>query len=116
MSADTPNSVAVVIAAGASLSQAIDLGMARAHRLEFPDDAWTDASVTFQASYDGVDFDDLFLDTAEYVVSTAAVGRAIILNQEAFYGVRRLKVRSGTAAAPVNQAAERILRLVKAPE
>lgn len=112
---DSPNTVAVVIPAGQSESQAIDLGLATAHRLEMPDDAWTAAAITFRVSYNGEDFDDLFLETAEYQVTTAAIGRAIILNQEVFFGIRRLIIRSGTAAAPVNQDAARTIRLVKAP-
>ncbi len=112
---DSPNTVAAIIPAGQSESQAIDLGLSRAHRIEMPDGGWTAAMITFRVSYDGADFDDLFLDTAEYQVSTAASGRAITLNQEVFYGVRRLIVRSGTSAAPVNQAAERILTVVTVP-
>jgi len=113
---DSPNSVPVTIPAGQSESYAIDLGLDRAHRLEFPDEGWTPAVVTFRVSYNGEDFDSLFLDTAEYVVSTAAADRACVLDQAAFYGVRRLIVRSGTATAPVVQSAARVLRLVKAPE
>lgn len=112
---DSPNTVAAIIPAGQSESQPIDLGLATAHRLEMPDDAWTAAAITFRVSHNGEDYDDLYLETAEYQITTAAVGRAILLNQEAFYGIRRFIIRSGTAAAPVNQAAERTIRVVKAP-
>jgi hypothetical protein len=115
MIGDSPNSVALVIPAGQWESQAVDLGLATGHRIEFPDDDWTAAVLTFRVSYNGDDFDDLFMDSAEYVLSTAAAGRAVVLNQEAFFGVRRLIARSGTAAAPVVQVAQRALRLVKAP-
>lgn len=115
MSEDTPNTVALVIPAGESEAPAVDLGLFRAHRLEFPAE-WDAASVTFQVSYDGTVYVDLFTETAEYVVTAAAAGRAVLLDQEAFYGIRRLILRSGTAETPVLQTAQRTVRLVKAPE
>jgi hypothetical protein len=111
---EAPGAFAAVIPAGQALSQAIDMGLSTIHRIEMPD-TWTAAGLTFRVSFDGQDFDDLYVDNAEYVVTAAAADRAVVLDQAAFYGVRRVIVRSGTAASPVIQAAERTLWLAKAP-
>lgn len=106
--------VVATIASGAAISSAIDLGVERAHRLAFPA-AWTAAVVTFQTSADGATFNDLYDQFGEITLGTAAASRSILMPQEAFFGVRYLKVRSGTSASPVNQAAARSLTLVTVP-
>ncbi len=110
-----PDAVNVTIPAGQSLSGPADLVLARLHRLDMPA-AWTAASITLQVSEDGETFNDVFLDTAEYVVTTAAPNRSILIDQALAFGVRYWRVRSGTSAAPVNQAADRVLQLVTAPQ
>lgn len=108
-----PGSTAATILNGASLSGAVDLDEKRAHRIVMPA-AWTAAGITFQVSYDGAAFNDLYTADGEYTLSSTVVGasRSIVLDQSIFYGVRHLKVRSGTSAAPVNQGADRALVLV----
>lgn len=105
-----------IIANGAALSAAVDLGADRAHRIVLPA-AWTAAALTFQASSDGVGFADLYDRDGEVILPAAVVAanRTVVLDQAAFYGIRYLKVRSGTSAAPVNQAAARNLLLVTVP-
>ncbi|MEW5687431.1 MAG: hypothetical protein AB1942_21145 [Pseudomonadota bacterium] len=110
---DSPNTVEAIIPAGQSESQAIDLGQFIAHRLEMPDDGWTAAAITLRVSRNGEDYDDVFVETGEYQLTSAAAGRAIILDPAIMIGVRRLIVRSGTSGAPVNQAAERRVCVVK---
>lgn len=111
-----PGSAAAVILNTASLSAAIDLGDQRLHRIAMPA-GWTAAGLTFQASADGVAFNDLYNDAGEYALSSSVVAaaRSIVVDQAIFYGIRYLKVRSGPAAAAVNQGADRTLTLVTVP-
>lgn len=107
-----PGVATATIASGGSLSGAVDLGEQRAHRLALPG-VWTTAAITFQVSYDGLAFNDLYTPDGEYTLSSSVVAasRSITLDQAVFYGVRYLKVRSGTAGAAVNQAAERVINI-----
>jgi hypothetical protein len=101
------------IASGAALTGAIDLADQRLHRIALPA-GWTAAAITFQASANGTTFNDLYDANGEVTLPTAIVGasRAIVVDPAAFLGIRYLKIRSGTSAAPVNQAAQRDLTLV----
>lgn len=101
------------IASGAALTGAVDLGAQRLHRIVIPA-AWTAAAISFQSSADGTTFADLYDVNGEVVLPVASVGasRAVIVDPAAFLGIRYLKLRSGTGASPVNQAAQRDLTLV----
>ncbi|MDZ4372671.1 MAG: hypothetical protein U1C74_14770 [Phenylobacterium sp.] len=112
---EAPNIVVARIEADSDESGPIDLGVYRAHRLEMPA-GWTEAPITFQVSATGEAFVDLYTEEGEYVIETAQAGRAIILDQEAFYGIRRFKIRSGTADEPVAQGNLREILVVKAPQ
>jgi hypothetical protein len=103
------------IANGASLSGAIDLGTSRLLAIQMPA-AWTAAALTFEASYDGVTYAPVY-DSAGTEISWTVGAARIALNAAAaeWLGVRYLKVRSGTSAAPVNQAADRTLKIIGAP-
>lgn len=102
----------VTIAAGASLSGAIDLATMRLSGIVVPA-AWTTANLTFQASADGATFNDLYDALGgEYTVQVGGPARHLQLPLADFLGLRWLKLRSGTAAAAVNQAGGRTLGLV----
>ena len=102
------------IAIGLSLSAAIDLGAAKLARITVPA-AWTAANLTFQTSPDNVTFSDLY-DKAgvEYTVTAAAAHAIAIPVSDNMVG-RYIKVRSGTGALPVVQAALRTLTLSLVP-
>lgn len=105
-----PSSAACNIAINESLSTAIDLADQRAARIAVPAD-WTAANLTFQVSVDGVTYYNLYdKDGTEYTV-VAAASRSMILPLADWLGVRYVKVRSGTSAAPVVQLAARILMI-----
>lgn len=99
----------VTIASGDSLSAAIDLGTRVLSRIEFPA-AWTAANVTFQVSTDGVTYLDLFNEGGEISLQAGA-NRSITLEGWSWIFVRYLKIRSGTSAAPIAQAAARTINL-----
>lgn len=101
---------AVQIASGQSLSGAIDLSRWSPVAIQLPA-AWTPANVTFQASHDDMTFADVYEVNGE-VTYPAAAGRYLALDVATFAGMRFLKVRSGTAATPVNQAAARTLVVI----
>jgi hypothetical protein len=94
----------VTIASGASLSGSTYLGNGKLVSIQMPS-AWTTAVITIQGSYDGVNFYELYNDGGtEYSISAAA-GQIIQLESiPNLEGVLYLKLRSGTAASPVNQS------------
>jgi hypothetical protein len=106
--------ITVDIASGASLSAAIPLGLGRAAGIQMPA-AWTAANLTFQASYDGITYANLYDASGTEYTATAAADRLIILPVADFAGIQNIKIRSGTAGTPVNQAAARRLDLQTIP-
>ena len=105
----------VMIANGASLSDAVDLYGFTVKALLVPA-AWTAAPVSFAASFDNGSFGDCFnQEGAEYMINIGA-SRLIPLSLSALFDAGRyFKLRSGTAAVPVNQGAARILTLLLVP-
>lgn len=107
--------IPVTIASGTSLSAATDLGPYRVFAI-VPPTSWTAASLTFQGSSNGVDFYDLFDDTGTEISVTVTASKYIILTAPVkLLGLRWLKVRSGTTGTPVNQGADRIVKLIGVP-
>lgn len=105
------SAVTATIASGASLSAAVDLGAGRAVRIVAPT-AWTAAVLTFQTSWDGTTFSDLYDEVGVEVSYTPVAGKAMRLPFADWLGIRHVKIRSGTSAAPVAQAADRTLTIV----
>lgn len=102
-----------VIASGASLSGAVDLGGRKLVAIVMPG-TWDAAGLTFQASPDGTNFFNVY-DGATERGLTAAASYYSALNIADWVGIRWIKVRSGTAGSAVNQTAERTLTLVVQP-
>lgn len=100
------------IASGASLSGPVDLQGYDLIALEFPS-AWSTANVSFQTSQDGVTYRDVYGPTGTEITLTAAASRWVVLDSTlvGLFG-RYIKVRSGTAGVPVNQAADRAIGVV----
>lgn len=95
-----------------SLSLAVELGGHSVERIIMPA-AWTAGDLTFQVSDDGgANFYNLYWDWGPELVVDAAVATTIELSPFVkLSNIDQLKVRSGTAAVPVVQAADRIIRL-----
>ena len=103
------------ITSGTSLSAALDLTLLGGvpASIQMPA-AWDAANLTFQVSADGTTFQNYFDSAgagAEIVVGAAA-SRVIRLVPTDFWGIRFLKIRSGTSGLAVNQTADRALFLV----
>ncbi len=82
------------------------------------DAAWDTNAVTFQASYDGTNFFDLFsLDVPPVELTLAGVvaQKWYPLDPSTFFGVSYIKVRSGTAGAAVAQNGATVITLVLRP-
>jgi hypothetical protein len=107
-----PAALAVTIANGASLTDAIDLADTRLSRIAIPA-SWTTANLSFQVSYDGVTYNNLHDLAGVEVTAAAAASRSISLHTlfALFQDVRWLKIRSGTSGTPVNQGGDRTLQL-----
>lgn len=102
-----------VIENGGSLSGTVHLGGRKLVAIVMPS-TWTAAALTFQASPDGVNFFNVYDGPTERQLTVAASYYSE-LNIADWVGIRWLKIRSGTAGTPVNQAAERTLTLVIQP-
>lgn len=109
------DTVVAMIANGASLSAAVTPGPGRYLFALLMPAAWTPAVITFQGSQDGSTFGDVY--DGEGTEKSIAVGasRFVYLDPAHFAGITTLKLRSGTAAAPVNQGAERAITLIMRP-
>ena len=103
--------IEVTIPNGAALSEEVSLAGRALVGIVMPS-AWTAASITFQG---GVVLGTLgnVKDKAgtEYTLTVAADDFVAFPGLD-LVSVRNLKVRSGTAAVPVNQGAARVIQLV----
>lgn len=104
----------VKIASGASESGVLDLHDQVIVAIVVPDE-WTAANITFLASnrVDGT-FDPVYDAAGTELEVTAAASRHIVLAPDSTRSFRFLKLRSGTAGTPVNQGADRTLRVALA--
>jgi hypothetical protein len=105
------------IAAGAALSAEIDIGPKSLVGLVLPAN-WTAAAggISFQVSVDGgTTWNELTVGTtgAAYSLAFTAAGAAYLaVDPQLLRGVQAIKIRSGTAGAPVNQTNTVVLNLV----
>ena len=109
--------IPVVIADGASLSAEVPLGANRLIGIAMPA-TWTAAVLTFQTSLDDwatLDGLEVYDDAGNEISFTVAAGCFILVPQDLFRSINAFKIRSGTAAAAVNQGAARTLTLIVAP-
>ena len=114
------NPYSAIIIAGQSLSGAVPMGADTLAALWMPP-AWTPADITFQVSPDGgISWCDLYNQAGSPIeVNTPQSGSFIMFSTHASYmwrGINMLKVRSGTASAPVPQAAGATITLIGRPE
>ena len=100
------------IAINANLSDAVELKGYSILRIAMPA-VWTAADLTFQVSDDGgTTFRNMYWDWGPEMVIDAAAAITIELSPFVRLShIDQIKVRSGTAGTPVNQAAERLILL-----
>ena len=95
-----------IIAAGESLSDAIDCTAGRVVRITMSAD-WSDAPLTFQLSSDGFGFNNLFDPHAKEIIFEVQPGSAVLVPAGMASALAHLKFRSGLADHPVKQSARR---------
>lgn len=93
--------IAVQILNGQSLSSAGSIGHGDFVGIDMPE-LWTPADLTFQGSFDGVTFQDVYNADGSLYTVKASAARFIVLAAR-FAATPWIKIRSGTAVAPVNQ-------------
>ena len=95
--------IVATIAQDASVSDPVNLQGAVLVGIRMPA-VWDAANLTFQVSMDDVTYLNAYNDAgAEHVVVVTAASTHIWVEPTDFAGYRWLKVRSGTAALPVDQ-------------
>ena len=114
LGATARSTMTAIIASGASLSGVVDLGDNVIVALSMPS-AWTTAVLSFQSSYDGVTYQELKDEYDALLSYNPLVASNRAVEPQHFLGWRYIKVRSGTAAVPVNQTAERVITLITRP-
>lgn len=110
------DNISASIAAGQSLSPEVDIGSKSLVGIVLPAN-WSAAAggLSFQVSVDGgVTWNELTTvgGTAYAIAFTAAAGAYIAIDPATLRGVQAIKIRSGTAGAPVNQTNAVTLTLV----
>lgn len=106
----------VTIANGASLSGALNIDQRNLFAILMPA-AWTSAAMTFQGSYDGTTYYDLYDENGVEINFTVAASRYVLISAPIkFLGLKKLKVRSGTSASAVNQGGDRAIGIIVIPE
>ena len=96
-----------MIAAGESLSEAIDVSAGQMVRITCPPE-WTEAPLTFEFSTDGVFFNEMFgLDGYAVKIDHVVPGAGVIIPSDIGRAIAHIKFRSGMHSQPVEQEAER---------
>lgn len=108
------STVTVTIANGASLSDQADLGAGMSLVGILPDSAWDTNVMSFTvATASGGTFNPLYTAAGTEVVTGSIVAsRQHAVDPVDFLSSRYIKVRSGTAAAAVNQAGATVITLI----
>lgn len=104
-----PRTVSLTIAAGGSLSAGVDLKGCTLARMELP--TITSAAITFAVSEDGGTYKELYDFYGSAVAYPASTGGVIVaLSPGDWFGLKFLKVRSGTSASAVTQAGGAVIK------
>jgi hypothetical protein len=107
------NTFPAAIASGQSLSGQVNIGSWVLCGIVVPS-TWTTASISLQASPDGGTTWAELYDTGGNPIGANSVsgGAYVALSPTALRGVQSVKVRSGSAASPVNQTSSVTMQLV----
>jgi hypothetical protein len=116
--------IGVQIPANQALSGEIDLGSNNLVAIEMPE-AWAGTAITFQSKaapqrnttsgQTPEDWDDVYDDAGTEVSVTVAANRVVVIGtvtKAAIGALRFIRLRSGTAASPVNQNPTREIKLI----
>lgn len=115
-----PTRLDAIIPNGQALSNAVELGGCVVGAILIPNSAgWTSAPLSFNVSLDGgLTYGDLIVDGTEYslAVPTGRNNAGVVpVDPRWFFSVTHVRVRSGTAATPVNQGDNRQIQIGRIP-
>ena len=99
------------ISSGQSLSALVDLGVYRLVGLSIPA-TFEPTTLTFQSSYDGTTWMNVYDSTGVEKSATVAASRRVIIAPSDFYGIRYIKIRGGTSSASTTVSADRIIKII----
>ena len=98
------NTQIATISSGQSLSAEVDIGAYTLVGVVVPT-GWTAANLTFQMSPDGgTTWVECYNSAGLNTIFVGSAGQYLAVDPTLWCGVNSLKVRSGTAGSPVNQA------------
>ena len=100
--------IAATIANGAYLSGAVQFNGRNISVIEMSA-GWTLAVLTFQVSYDGTNYYNLYDDNGDEVIVIVEAARRVHISIDALEQHKYIKIRSGTSVTTVAQGAERVL-------
>ena len=99
------------IAAGESLSSILNVQSGGIYRIMMPPVWTTTAPITFQLSYNGVDFYNVFERTGSEVVMKCHAQSVVPIGEYLFY-IHSVRIRSGTWREPVIQEQDAAFKVV----
>lgn len=94
-----------------ALSAGVDVSTRTPVAMVLPS-GWTAATITFQASFNGATFSNMYESDGTELSSTVAASQHVVLDPVNFAGVKWLKLRSGTLATPVEQTDDRAIEVI----
>lgn len=104
--------IAAAIPDAGSITDPINLGGLRLFGVVMPAD-WTAANLTFQMSPDGgASWANLKDQTGNEITAVVSASDCVVVDPAHFAAMPFLRIRSGTAASPVVQSAERTIKLI----
>jgi hypothetical protein len=98
------------IAAGESLSSALDCSQGNAIAVFIPD-TWKSALLTFQLSPDGQFFGDLFDKSAREIAVNVIAGTVVQIDPDSRLGSAFVKFRSGSRNGPMIQTEQQVFKI-----
>jgi len=110
-----PHTQTITIAASGNLSAAFRLPNGHELAAIIMPAVWTAAGITFKAGFTSSATADVFDSAGNEVALTVVAAHYVPIAPATLNGALFLKIRSGTAASPVAQAAERTLTLITRP-
>jgi hypothetical protein len=107
--------ITATIRAGESVSDAIDSMSETMTAIIFPPDWTSSGGITLQLSVDNVTYFDVYQSNGKDLTMAVKPGGAAVIDPNVGRAARYFKLRSGTVAKPVNQAADRVFQIMLAP-
>lgn len=104
-------SVTATITSGQSLSASAEVNGEHVIGIIVPA-SWTAAGLSFQGSFDGTNFFELYDMSGVALSVPVVVSSYTVIQPTAMHGVNFVKVRSGTSGSPVTQSSTMVLTLL----